>query len=159
MVGGWMFFSWSFTAIDFSNPEKNATFSLIKKKKMKKQIIQTPDAPMPIGPYSQGVVSGNLIFISGQVAIDPANGDLITHDIKEETRRVMENLKAILVAAGVDLSHVVKTSIFLMDMKDFTPVNEVYSSYFNGEYPARETVQVAALPRNVHVEISMIAMK
>ena len=124
---------------------------------MDKQIIKTSNAPLPIGPYSQGVTIGNMLFISGQIAIDPANGDLVTNGIREETKRVMENLLGILTAAEARFSNVVKTSIFLTDMNNFTAVNEVYGSYFSANYPARETVQVAALPRSVNVEISMIA--
>ena len=124
-----------------------------------KKIITSAQAPSPIGPYSHAVVSGRMIFISGQVAKDPITGNLITSDIKSETRRVMENLKAILTTAGADFSHVVKTSIFLTDMKNFSAVNEMYGYYFTGDFPARETVQVSALPLGVNVEISMIAVK
>lgn len=126
---------------------------------MKKQIIQTSGAPSPIGPYSQGVVSGNLVFVSGQVAKDPVTGNLVTGDIKAETKQVMENIKAILSTAGADFSNVVKTTVFLTDMKSFSAMNEVYGTYFTCEYPARETVQVSALPLGVNVEISMIAIK
>lgn len=124
-----------------------------------KKIITTSQAPSPIGPYSQAVDAGNMIFISGQVGKDPVSGNVITSDIKTETRQVMENLKAILTAAGIDFSHVVKTTIFLSDMKNFGAMNEVYGSYFTGEFPARETVSVVGLPLNVNVEISMIAVK
>ena len=126
---------------------------------MSKQIIETKDAPNPIGPYSQGVISGNMLFISGQVAKEAATGNLITSDIKSETKQVMENIRSILTAAGFNFSHVMKTTIFLTDMKNFSPMNEVYGSYFSGEFPARETVQAGALPLGVNVEISMIAMK
>ena len=126
---------------------------------MEKQIIVTKDAPAPIGPYSQAVISGNMIFISGQIALDPATNNLVIDNIQDETKRVMENLKAILAAAGTDFSHVVKTSIFLTDFNNFTAVNEIYGSYFSGNPPARETVQVVALPRKVNIEISMIACK
>lgn len=126
---------------------------------MKRNIIQTSNAPKPIGPYSQAVEMDNMIFVSGQIAIDPATGDLINSDIKAETKQVMSNLGAILDAAGTDLSRVVKTTIFLSDMNYFGAVNEVYGSYFKGDYPARETVQVAGLPRNANVEISVIANK
>jgi len=126
---------------------------------MNKQIIQTSGAPNPIGPYSQGVISGNMIFVSGQVAKDPVTGDLKMDDIKTETRQVMENIKSILQSGSADFSHVVKTTIFLTDMKNFSAMNEVYGSYFSGEYPARETVQVSALPLGVSVEISMIVVK
>jgi 2-iminobutanoate/2-iminopropanoate deaminase len=124
-----------------------------------KKIIVTPNAPQPIGPYSQGVENANMIFVSGQVAKDPVTGNLITTDIQSETKQVMENLKGILNAAGVDFSHVVKTTIFLTDMKNFVPMNEVYGTYFEKGFPARETVAVSGLPLGVNVEISMIAMR
>ena len=123
-----------------------------------KKIINTPHAPAPIGPYSQAVMHGNTLYVSGQIAINPATGDLVMDSIKAETTQVMNNLKAILTAAGMDFSHIVKTGIFLMDMKDFAAVNEVYGSYFTRDFPARETVQVACLPKNVNVEISVIAV-
>ena len=126
---------------------------------MSKTIINTPNAPAPIGPYNQAVWTGNLLFISGQVCIDPATGDLKMGSIEEETTQVMENLKAILSEAGLDFSHVVKTCIFITDMNRFAEVNEVYGKYFEGEFPARETVQVSALPKFVNVEISMVAVK
>lgn len=126
---------------------------------MDKIIINTPAAPAPIGPYNQSVLAGNLLFISGQVCIDPATGDLKNKDIEEETRQVMENLKAILAEAQMQFNRVVKTTIFLTDMNQFAKVNAIYGEYFNGDYPARETVQVSALPKFVNVEISMIAMK
>ena len=124
-----------------------------------KKIITTTQSPSPIGPYSQAVEAGNMIFISGQVGKNPLTGDVITTDIKSETKQVMENLKAILTTAGSDFSHVVKTTIFLSDMKLFSAMNEIYGSYFTGDFPARETVSVLGLPLNVNVEISMIAMK
>jgi 2-iminobutanoate/2-iminopropanoate deaminase len=126
---------------------------------MDKNIINTSLAPAPIGPYNQAIVSGNLMFISGQICIDPTTGALKQNDLQEETHQVMSNLKAILTAAGMDFSNVVKTTIFLTDMHRFTEVNEVYGKYFDGNYPARETVQVSALPKFVNVEISMIAVK
>jgi len=126
---------------------------------MEKKIINTPNAPAPIGPYNQAVQAGNLLFISGQVAINPATGNLEIADIFDETHLVMHNLKAILAEAGLDFGHVVKTTIFLSDMALFANVNEVYGKYFNGEFPARETVAVKGLPKNVNVEISMIASK
>ena len=125
---------------------------------MEKRIINTDKAPNPIGPYSQAVKAGDFLFLSGQVGFDPTSGELITDDIERETRQVMENLKAVLTAAGTDFSRVIKTSIFLSDMGLFARVNEVYGSYFTGEYPARETVAVKTLPRNANVEISMIVM-
>ena len=126
---------------------------------MDKIIINTPDAPAPIGPYNQSVLAGNLFFISGQICLDPKTGELIKGDLKEETTQVMKNLQAILHEAGMQFNRVVKTTIFLTDMKQFAEVNEVYGSFFNGDYPARETVEVSALPKFVNVEISMIAMK
>jgi 2-iminobutanoate/2-iminopropanoate deaminase len=124
---------------------------------MKKHIIQTEKAPAPIGPYSQAVRFGDLLFTSGQIAIDPATGELVRGDIKEETRQVMRNLEAVLDAAGADFSQVVKTSIFVADMGDFAAINEVYGDYFDEENaPARETVEVANLPKYVGVEISMV---
>lgn len=122
-----------------------------------KKIINTSHAPAPIGPYSQAVLVGNLLFVSGQIPTDPANGELVTDNIKAEAKQVMENIKAILTEAGAGFSNVVKTTIFLKDMKDFGQVNEVYGSYFIGDFPARETVQVAGLPKNVNVEISVTA--
>jgi 2-iminobutanoate/2-iminopropanoate deaminase len=126
---------------------------------MSKTVVHTPQAPAPIGPYNQAIQSGNSLFISGQICIDPATGELKKKDLQEETHQVMHNLKAILRAAGLDFSHVVKTTIFLTDMHRFTEVNEVYGKYFEGDFPARETVQVSALPKFVNVEISMIAVK
>ena len=125
---------------------------------MEKRIIITPEAPEPIGPYNQAVMAGNLLFISGQVAINPKNGAVEAKDIFEETHQVMHNLRAVLHASGLDFKNVVKTTIFLTDMALFTSVNEVYGKYFNGEFPARETVAVRGLPKNVNVEISMIAV-
>lgn len=126
---------------------------------MTKTIIKTAQAPAPIGPYNQAVQTGNLLFISGQICIDPASGELKKKDLQEETHQVMHNLKAILKEAGMHFSNVVKTTIFLTDMHRFTEVNEVYGKYFEGDFPARETVQVSALPKFVNVEISMIASK
>jgi len=126
---------------------------------MEKKIIQTNAAPAPIGPYSQAVQVGNLLFVSGQVAIDPASGTIETSDTNSETTRVMENLKAVLTEAGYSFSDVVKTTIFLSDMSLFPTVNDTYGKYFTGDYPARETVAVKTLPKNVNVEISMIAAK
>ena len=126
---------------------------------MEKKIIRTDNAPAPIGPYNQAVQFGNMLFISGQIALDPKTGQLLKGDIKDETRLVMENLKAILQEAGMDFTHIIKSSIFLMDMGQFAQVNEIYGSYFNDAAPARETIQVAGLPRGVNVEISVIAGK
>ena len=126
---------------------------------MEKKIIRTDNAPAPIGPYNQAIQFGNMLFISGQIPLDPATGNLVVGDIKAETKLVMENLAAILKEAGMDFSHVIKSSIFLMDMGQFAQVNEVYGSYFSDNAPARETVQVSGLPKGVNVEISMIAGK
>ena len=126
---------------------------------MNKQIIRTPFAPAPIGPYSQAVFADNILFVSGQVAIDPKTDQLVLSDITAETHQVMQNIKAILTAAGLDFSNIIKTSIFLQDMGNFAAVNEIYGSYFTKDYPARETVQVEKLPKNVNVEISVTAMK
>jgi 2-iminobutanoate/2-iminopropanoate deaminase len=126
---------------------------------MEKNIINTTHAPAPIGPYSQAVQAGNLLFLSGQVAINPVTGNIEATDAAGETEQVMKNLKAVLHEAGFDFSHVVKTTIFLSDMSLFGAVNEVYGKYFTGNFPARETVAVKALPKNVNVEISMIASK
>lgn len=124
-----------------------------------KTIINTENAPAPIGPYNQAVMSGDMLFISGQIALIPGTSDLNDADIPTEANQVMKNLQAILTEAGMDFSHVVKTTIFLSDMSLFTQVNEVYGSFFTADYPARETVAVKGLPKNVNVEISMIASK
>ena len=126
---------------------------------MAKEIINTPNAPAPIGPYNQAVLSGNMLFISGQIALKPGSSELVNTDIIAETHQVMQNLKSILAAASMELSQVVKTTIFLSDMELFGSVNEIYGKYFDGEFPARETVAVKGLPKNVNVEISMIAVK
>ena len=125
-----------------------------------KKIIFTENAPMPIGPYSQAVLSGNTLYTSGQIAIDPKTSELVLGSIETETRRVMQNLEAVLSAAGMSFADVVKTTIFLTDMNDFVKINGVYGSFFDEKFaPARETVQVSVLPKNVNVEISMIAQK
>lgn len=125
-----------------------------------KKIINTPKAPAPIGPYNQAVLIKDTLYISGQIPIDPATGKLVEGDIKKETKQSMENLKAILEEAGLSFDHVVKTSIFIKDMHQFSEINEVYGTYFNADTaPARETVEVANLPKFVNVEISMIAIK
>lgn len=126
---------------------------------MEKKIINTANAPAPIGPYNQAVQVGNLLFISGQIALAPASGNIEATDIQSETHQVMQNLKSILQEAGMDFSHVAKTTIFLSDMGLFSVVNEIYGRYFSGDFPARETVAVKGLPKNVNVEISMIAAK
>lgn len=125
-----------------------------------KTIITTSKAPSPIGPYNQAVLVNNTLFTSGQIAIDPVSGNLILDNINVETKQVMENLKAVLKEADMTFENVVKTSIFIADMNDFSMINDIYGSYFNNDTaPARETVQVACLPKNVNVEISMIAVK
>ena len=124
-----------------------------------KKIIFTENAPAPLGPYSQAVLNGNMLYTSGQIAINPATGELVTGTIETETEQVMQNMKAVLDAAGMTFENVVKTTIFIMNMNDFGTINTIYGSYFNEKTaPARETVQVACLPRNVNIEISMIAM-
>ena len=126
---------------------------------MSKTIITTGNAPAPIGPYNQAVQTGNMLFISGQVCLDPVTGNLKNKDIQEETHQVMHNLRAILQQAGMDFNDVVKTTIFITDMHQFGEINQIYGKYFENEFPARETVQVAALPKFANVEISMIAVK
>ena len=125
-----------------------------------KTIIQTPKAPAPIGPYNQAILVDNTLYASGQIALDPKTKDLVNRDIETETTQVMKNLSEVLKAAEMDFADVVKTTIFLYDMEDFSKVNEVYGNYFDYKVaPARETVQVAALPKNVRVEISVIAIR
>ena len=125
-----------------------------------KKIITTPKAPAPIGPYSQAVLSGNTLFTSGQIAFNPETMTLVLDDIKTETKQVMENMKEVLAAAEMTFENVIKTSIFISDMDNFAQINEVYGNYFDdAAAPARETVQVARLPKDVNVEISMIAVK
>ena len=126
---------------------------------MEKQIINTPAAPAPIGPYNQAVLAGDMLFISGQICIDPATGILKNQDVQQETHQVMHNLRSILSAADMNFHNVVKTTIFITDMNRFSEINEVYGKYFDNSFPARETVQVSALPKFVNVEISMIAVK
>jgi 2-iminobutanoate/2-iminopropanoate deaminase len=124
-----------------------------------KKIIFTEKAPTPIGPYNQAVLKGNTLYTSGQIAINPATGELVLETIELETKQVMENMKAVLEAAGMTFENVVKSTIFISNMNDFGTINSIYGSYFNEKTaPARETVQVACLPKNVNVEISMIAM-
>ncbi|WP_034044641.1 RidA family protein [Wocania ichthyoenteri] len=125
-----------------------------------KKIITTPNAPAPIGPYNQAVLSGNTLYTSGQIAFSPETGVLVLDDIKTETKQVMENMKAVLKAANMTFDNVIKSSIFISDMDNFGQINEVYGSYFDDvNAPARETVEVARLPKDVNVEISMIAVK
>lgn len=122
-----------------------------------KQIIKTLDAAQPVGPYNQAVKVGNMLYVSGQIPLDPKTGELVKGDVQEQTRMVMENMRAILEAAGMDFSNVIKCNIFITDMKEFPKLNEVYGSYFTEDPPARETIQVGALPKFVDVEISCIA--
>ena len=124
-----------------------------------KKIINTKNAPAPIGSYSQAVLANGMLFVSGQIPIDPNTGNIVLGDIKVEARQVMENIRAILIEAKLDFSHVVKSSIFLSNMSDFPLVNEVYSSYFNSNFPARETIEVSKLPKSVNIEISVIAIE
>lgn len=126
---------------------------------MEKKILNTSEAPAPIGPYSQAVQAGSFLFISGQVAINPVTGNVDAKDVREETIQVMKNLTAILHEAQMDFNNVIKTTIFLTDMLLFATVNEIYAGYFTGDYPARETIAVKGLPKNVNVEISMIASR
>ena len=134
-------------------------FLTLDKLTFMKKIILTENAPAPIGPYNQAVLKGNTLYTSGQIAINPVSGELITETIELETEQVMQNMKAVLEAAEMTFDNVVKATIFIMDMNDFGKINSVYSSYFNEKIaPARETVQVACLPKNVNVEISMIAV-
>ena len=125
---------------------------------MSKEIIQSSKVPTPIGPYSQAVIANGFLFASGQIAFNPATGELVLTDIQAETRQVMENIKAILEEAKLSFANVVKTSIFLSDMQLFAQVNEVYGSYFTANFPARETVAVKTLPRNVNIEIIITAV-
>jgi 2-iminobutanoate/2-iminopropanoate deaminase len=126
---------------------------------MDNTIINTKNAPAPIGPYNQAILAGNTLYISGQIPMDPATGQMKNKDIQEETHQVMQNLKSILQEAGMNFNNVVKTTIFIMDMGKFAEVNEIYGKYFDKSFPARETVQVAALPKSANVEISMIAVQ
>ncbi|RPD43816.1 RidA family protein [Paracnuella aquatica] len=126
---------------------------------MERTIIQTTNAPEPIGPYNQAVLVNGTLYISGQICLDPTTNTLKNRDIQEETHQCMQNLKAVLYEAGMSFDNVVKTTIFITDMHQFSEINEIYGKYFHGNFPARETVQVAALPRFVNVEISMIAVK
>jgi 2-iminobutanoate/2-iminopropanoate deaminase len=125
---------------------------------MDKKVINTSKAPAPIGPYNQAIVANNTLYISGQIPLNPETNELVTGDVATETHQSMRNLSAILEEAGINFNHVVKTTIFLSDMNLFAQVNEVYGSYFLGDYPARETVAVKGLPKGVNVEISMIAV-
>ncbi|HEY0745001.1 MAG TPA: RidA family protein [Chryseosolibacter sp.] len=126
---------------------------------MAKTVVYSADAPEPIGPYSQAIQAGNMLFISGQIAIQKSSGNILNADIQVETKQVMENIRHILKAAGMDFSNVVKSSIFLKDMNTFPKVNEIYGQFFQQQPPARETVEVSRLPKDVNVEISCIAVK
>ncbi len=126
---------------------------------MSKKAIQIADAPAPVGSYSQGILQDNMLFVSGQIPLNPKTGNLEMASIEEATHRVMLNIQALLESADMQMNNIVKCSIFLKDMADFSEVNEIYSSYFEGIYPARETVQVAKLPLDVSIEISCIAVK
>jgi 2-iminobutanoate/2-iminopropanoate deaminase len=139
----------------FDRKVRNCGSNLIT---MSKQVIQTNKVPAPIGPYSQAVIANGFLFASGQIAFDPTTGKLVLDTIQSETKQVMENIKAILEAANIHFGHIVKTTIFLSDMQLFAQVNEVYGSYFADQFPARETVAVKTLPRNVNVEISVTAV-
>jgi 2-iminobutanoate/2-iminopropanoate deaminase len=125
---------------------------------MDKKVINTSKAPAPIGPYNQAIIANNMLYISGQIPINPETNELVSGDVATETHQSMRNLSAILEEAGINFNHVVKTTIFLSDMNLFAQVNEVYGSYFSGDYPARETVAVKGLPKGVNVEISLIAV-
>ncbi len=125
---------------------------------MKKKVIETEKAPRPIGPYSQAIQAGSFIFVSGQIPIDPATGDLVGGDIRQQARRVMDNIKQILESQNLALDQVVKTTIFLKDMRDFSAVNEVYGGYFSAAPPARSTVEVSNRPKGVGIEIEVIAL-
>jgi len=124
-----------------------------------KKIIQTSSAPAPIGPYNQAVLVDNTLYVSGQIAIDPVSGHMIQDNLVIETKQALENARAILQAADMDFSNVVKATIFILDMANFVTINEVYATYFKSDFPARETVAVAGLPKGANVEISFIAVK
>jgi 2-iminobutanoate/2-iminopropanoate deaminase len=123
-----------------------------------REVVSAPGAPPAIGPYSAGVRAGNLLFLSGSIPLDPATGQVVPGDITAQATRVMENIKALLTAAGADFHHVVKTTVFLADMNEFAAMNEVYATYFAAPFPARSTVQVARLPRDVRLEIEVLAI-
>jgi 2-iminobutanoate/2-iminopropanoate deaminase len=126
---------------------------------MNKQIIHTDLAPKAVGPYSQAVMTGNFLFCSGQIAIDPSNNEVLKVSVKDQTHRVMKNIEAVLKQAELNFGHIVKTTIFVTDMNDFATINEVYASYLQAPYPARSTVGVSALPKGVNVEIEVVALK
>jgi len=122
------------------------------------QSVSTPGAPATVGPYSQGIIAGNFVFISGQLPLDPKTGDFVKGGIEEKTHRVIKNVKAVLEAAGTDLAHVVKTTVFLINMGDFASVNNIYAQYFKASLPARSAIQVDALPKNADIEMEAIAI-
>jgi 2-iminobutanoate/2-iminopropanoate deaminase len=132
--------------------------STISGGKMEKKVVFTEKAPKPIGPYSQAIIAGNLIFTAGQIPIDPATNQVVQGDIKEQTRRVLENLRAILESVGATFDDVVKVTIYMKDLNEFSAMNEVYSEYFKNSPPARTTVEVSRLPRDVKIEIDLIAI-
>jgi 2-iminobutanoate/2-iminopropanoate deaminase len=132
--------------------------STISGGKMEKKVVFTEKAPKPIGPYSQAIIAGNLIFTAGQIPIDPATNQVVQGDIKEQTRRVLENLRAILESVGATFDDVVKVTIYMKDLNEFSAMNEVYSEYFKNSPPARTTVEVSRLPRDVRIEIDLIAI-
>jgi len=123
-----------------------------------KELVTAAGAPKAIGPYSPALKVGNMLFLSGSIPLDPASGQLVEGGIKEQTTRVMENIKGLLAAAGADFNHIVRTTVFMVDLGEFTAMNEIYASYFSAPYPARSTVQVVKLPRDVRVEIDVIAI-
>lgn len=123
-----------------------------------KELVTAAGAPQAIGPYSPGLTAGNMLFLSGSIPLDPVSGQLVDGGIREQTTRVMENIRGLLAAAGADFNHIVRTTVFMVDLGEFAAMNEVYASYFTAPYPARSTVQVARLPRDVRVEIDVIAV-
>jgi 2-iminobutanoate/2-iminopropanoate deaminase len=125
---------------------------------MSRQAVTSPDAAPVIGPYSPAITSGSFLFLSGQIPLDPATGELVAGDVRAQARRVLDNIGGLLRAGGADFAHVVKSTVFLADLGDFAAVNEIYSTYFSEPYPARSTVQVARLPRDVRIEIEVIAV-
>ena len=132
-------------------------FQFYSKPLMDKKVVNTKKAPDPIGPYNQAIISNNMLYMSGQICLNPETNELVNDDVATETHQCMRNLEAVLKEAGINFSHVVKTTIFLSDMSLFSQVNEVYGSYFSADYPARETVAVKGLPKGANVEITMIA--
>ncbi|WKN33739.1 RidA family protein [Porifericola rhodea] len=143
-----------------SKPDNNAkTPKLSAKEASSRQVIKTDQAPNPVGPYNQAIKVANTLYLAGQIGLDPESGKMVNSDIEEEARQVMENLKAVLAEADMDMSHVVKSTIYMTDLNNFTRVNEIYAGYFGEDAPARVTVGVASLPKDAQLEISMIAVK